>query len=103
MNQLKCTTANCQHNLKSHCNANIIGVDEKAICGSKIKRAGGALEQTFAELEAAEEFLSPAPAIVQCDADCIYNKDKRCNATSIFVKDTLMRTRCETRIKPDKK
>ena len=58
MEQLKCTTANCIHNLKSHCNATGIGVDAKGACATKMKRAGGALEQTFAELEAAEEFLT---------------------------------------------
>ena len=101
MNQLKCTTMNCKHNLKSHCNASVIGLNEKAQCMSKIKRAGGALEQTFAELEAADDFLAQAPSIVQCDADCVYNDNKRCSATSILVKDTLLnKTRCETRIKP---
>lgn len=100
MNQLKCTTTNCQHNLKCHCNAGIIGIDEKAICSSRIKRAGGALEQTFAELEASEEFLSDAPGVVQCDADCVYNRDRRCAATSILVSDQMLRTKCATRIKP---
>ena len=99
MEQLKCTTANCIHNLKSHCNATVIGIDAKGACATKMKRAGGALEQTFAELEAAEEFLSDAPAIVQCEAECIYNKDRRCTATSILVKDKLMKARCETRLK----
>ena len=53
MEQLKCKTVNCQHNLKNHCNAPVIGIDEKGRCASKLKRVGGALEQTFAELEAA--------------------------------------------------
>ena len=74
MLQLKCTTSNCQHNLKNHCTARIILINEKGICDTKIKRAGGALEQTFAELEAAEEFLSDAPDVVQCIANCVYNK-----------------------------
>ncbi|MBR6751579.1 MAG: DUF1540 domain-containing protein [Clostridia bacterium] len=101
MNQLKCTTINCKNNLKSHCNASVIGLNDKAQCMSKIKRAGGALEQTFAELEAADDFLAQAPSIVQCDAECVYNENHRCHATSILVKDTLlMKTRCETRIKP---
>ena len=89
MEQLKCKTVNCQHNLKNHCNAPVIGIDEKGRCASKLKRVGGALEQTFAELEAADEFLSDAPAIVQC----------RCTATSILVQDKLFRTSCATRLK----
>lgn len=100
MNQLKCTTINCQHNLKNHCNAGIISVSEKAVCDSKIKRAGGALEQTFAELEASEEFLSDAPNVVQCEAECLYNKENRCTASSLLVADSMMSTKCKTRIKP---
>lgn len=100
MNQLKCTTNNCQHNLKCHCNAGIIGVDENGVCTSRMKRAGGALEQTFAELEASEEFLSDAPGAVHCDASCVYNRNRRCEATSILVADKMLRTKCATRIKP---
>lgn len=99
MEQLKCRTVNCRHNLKSHCNATVIGMDEKGRCATKMKRLGGALEQTFAELEAADDMLSDAPAIVQCDAQCIYNKERRCTATSILVKDKLINTVCATRIK----
>lgn len=100
MNQLKCTTSNCQHNLKCHCNAGVISVTEKGICDSKIKRAGGMLEQTFAELEASEEFLSDAPNIVQCNSvECEYNKENRCASSSILVSDNLFSTKCQTRIK----
>ena len=99
MIQLKCTTANCEHNLKNHCNAGIIGVTDRAVCDSKVKRAGGALEQTFQELEAAEEFLQEAPAVVQCDADCVYNKDRRCVSGSLLVADGLFSTKCMTRVK----
>ena len=99
MEQLKCKTVNCRHNLKGHCNAGVIGMDEKARCMTKMKRLGGALEQTFAELEAADDMLADAPAIVQCDAECIYNHERRCTATSILVKDKMFKTLCATRIK----
>ncbi len=97
MEQLKCTTTNCVHNLKSHCNATVVGVDEKGICITKMKRVGGALEQTFAELEAAEEEMQEAPSIVQCDARCIYNSEGRCSASSILIKDNFFKTKCATR------
>lgn len=99
MMQLKCTTANCRHNLKCHCNAGVISVTDRAVCDSKIKRAGGALEQTFKELEASDEFLNDAPGVVQCTADCVYNENNRCKATSILVKDNIFSTKCATRIK----
>lgn len=103
MIKLKCTTTNCQHNIKDHCNAGIIGISDKAVCSSRIKRAGGALEQTFAELEASEEFLSDAPNVVQCNADCIYQKNNRCTAASILVADHMLKTKCMTQIKPKHK
>ena len=100
MNQLKCTTVNCQHNLKDHCNAGIINVTENGVCGSKIKRAGGALEQTFAELEASIESLADAPSVVTCDAECLYNRERRCSANSLLIADSVFKTKCKTRIKP---
>lgn len=99
MLQLKCTTANCQHNLKCHCNAGIISVNDKAVCDSKIKRAGGALEQTFKDMEASTEFLNDAPSVVQCTAQCVYNKNNRCTSSSILVHDFMLSTKCATRIK----
>ncbi|MBQ8178439.1 MAG: DUF1540 domain-containing protein [Clostridia bacterium] len=42
--------------------------------------------------------MSDAPAIVNCDAECIYNKDGRCGASSIYVKDSFFKTKCDTRI-----
>lgn len=100
MMQLKCTTSNCQHNLKCHCNAGLITVNQKGVCDSKIKRAGGALEQTFKEMEASDEFLNDAPSVVQCTADCVYNSNSHCTATSLLVNDMMLSTKCATRIKP---
>lgn len=68
------------------------------MCDSKIKRAGGTLEQTFAELEAADDMLQDAPETVRCDADCLYNSDNKCCASSILVSDTVFRTKCKTRV-----
>ena len=100
MLQLKCTCNNCQHNLKGHCDAGLISVSEKTNCQSRIKRPGGALEQTFKEMETSEEFLQEAPSVVQCDALCVYNEDNRCHATSIKITDTLFSVKCATRVKP---
>ncbi len=99
MLQLKCTTTNCQHNLKCHCNAGIITVTEKGVCDSKQKRAGGPLEQTFKNMEAGDDFLNDAPSVVKCTANCIYNENNRCVSTSILVHDVLLSTRCATRMK----
>ncbi|MFA6867349.1 MAG: DUF1540 domain-containing protein [Clostridia bacterium] len=99
MLQLKCTTSNCQHNLKGHCNAGIISVNDKGICESKMKRAGGMLEQTFKELEASDEFLSDAPNLIQCKADCVFNKDNKCHADSIMLSDKMLNVKCVSRMK----
>ncbi len=99
MTNLKCTTANCVHNLKCHCNAGVVTVDERGLCDTKIKRAGGALEQTFREIEAGDDFIPDAPLSVECTADCVYNKDNVCTASAIYVNDSFARTKCATRQK----
>ncbi|MDR2047235.1 MAG: DUF1540 domain-containing protein [Clostridiales bacterium] len=104
MNHLKCTTANCEHNIRENCTAGIITVEDNAVCGTKIKREGRVLAQQFAELEAAAEISSveKAKTYIQCDADCVYNKDNVCSSERVLVSDTLFSTKCATRKKPQK-
>ncbi|MDR2090961.1 MAG: DUF1540 domain-containing protein [Clostridiales bacterium] len=101
MNDLKCTTANCEHNIRSNCTAGIISVGGNAVCGTKVKREGSALAQKFAELEAAAEISAAEKekVYVQCDAECIYNKEHVCTAEKILVSDTFFNTKCATRRK----
>ena len=56
MDNLICHTNNCEHNVKARCTAGIVNVSEKGVCTSKIKREGGVLAQTFADIAAAEAF-----------------------------------------------
>lgn len=56
MDNIICHTVNCEHNVKSRCVAGIVNITEKGVCASKIKREGGILAQTFADIEAAEDF-----------------------------------------------
>jgi hypothetical protein len=92
---------NCEHNIRSNCTAGIINVEGNAACGTKVKREGNALAQQFAELEAAAEISSveKEKVYVQCDAECVYNKDHACTAEKILVSDTLFNTKCATRRK----
>lgn len=101
MKKILCHTANCEHNLKNTCFAGVISIGENAKCDSKIKRDGGVLAQAFADVEASEELdkLSNTEAIVQCDADCIYNRDNVCTCDEIVVDDKMLSTKCKTRIK----
>ncbi len=99
MTNCKCTTSNCIHNLKCHCNAGVVTIDDRGLCDTKLKRAGGALEQTFAEIEAGDDFIPDNPLSIECTADCIYNKDKKCTAGAIYVSDSFARTKCQTRQK----
>ncbi|MDR3263579.1 MAG: DUF1540 domain-containing protein [Clostridiales bacterium] len=101
MNNLKCTTSNCEHNIRTNCTAGIINVSGNAACGTKIKREGSALAQQFAELEAAAEISSVEneKVYVQCDAECVFNKDNVCSAEKITVSDTLFNTKCASRKK----
>ncbi|MDR0752040.1 MAG: DUF1540 domain-containing protein [Christensenellaceae bacterium] len=99
MDRLKCTTSNCKHNLYDHCNAKTIVISKKAACDSRIKRAGGELEQTFEELETVVESLQDAPDEVVCDFDCIYNAKRKCSAVAILVSDRIFATKCRTKIK----
>ncbi len=100
MTKCKCTTSNCIHNLKHTCDAGILVIGDKGLCNSRIKRPGGALEQTFAEIEAGNDFLPDEEVSVECStADCVYNREGRCSSVGIKVADSFVRTKCETYIK----
>jgi hypothetical protein len=104
MKGLKCTTSNCEHNVKCHCTAGIINVGENAVCCSKIKRVGGALSQTFADMEAAVDMdtLANEEVLVQCDAECKFNSNSKCTREHLLVEDSIIKTKCFSRQKPDK-
>lgn len=100
MKNLNCTTASCEHNLKSQCMAGIITVGETAKCMSKVKRQGGALAQAFADVEAAEELdVSYSTGnVVQCNvSDCRFNENNICSANEITVADGMLSTKCKSR------
>ena len=99
MKEIDCQTSHCEHNLKCKCMAGIISVGDNAKCLSRIKRDGGALAQSFADVEAGEEFHGvPQDGIVQCSAECALNTGGLCSAEKITVKDGPTSTKCRSRI-----
>ena len=104
MKQIVCETSNCEHNLKCRCLAGIISVGDGAKCLSRIKREGGALAQSFADVEAGEEFRGDErECIAQCSAECALNTGGICSADKITVKDSPFKAKCKSRIAAPKK
>lgn len=100
MDNLICHTANCEHNVKSRCIAGIINISDSGTCTSKMKRAGGVLAQTFADIEASEDFgiLDSNKTNVTCDCvKCMHNESRICAADHIVVEDGFVRTKCFTK------
>ena len=99
MKEIICETSSCEHNLKCRCMAGIISVGDGAKCLSRIKREGGALAQSFADVEAGEEFHgADRDSIVQCSAECALNTGGLCSAEKITVRDKLFSAKCKSRI-----
>lgn len=104
MKEIICETSSCEHNLKCRCLAGIISVGDGAKCLSRIKREGGALAQSFADIEAGEEFHGTVDdSIVQCSASCALNSSGMCTAEKITVKDSVFSAKCKTRISASEK
>ena len=99
MKEIICETSSCEHNLKCRCMAGIISVGDGAKCLSRIKREGGALAQSFADVEAGEEFHgADRDSIVQCSAECALNTGGLCSAEKITVRDKLFSAKCKSHI-----
>lgn len=102
MKELRCTTANCEHNKCEHCFANTIEISEKGVCKTKSKRDGGALSQLFENYEAGSSFdFNDVQTEVTCNADCIYNNNSECTREHLLVEDGIIRTKCANRVKDD--
>ena len=95
MKEIFCQTSNCEHNVKCRCLAGIISVGDNAACLSRIKREGGALAQSFADVEAEGD------SIVQCSAECALNSKGVCTAEKITVKDGFFSTKCRSKVSPN--
>ncbi len=99
MKKIKCETSNCEHNIKCVCTAGIISIGDNAKCLSKIKREGGQIAQSFADIEAGEDFYDEkCDCIVQCMSDCCFNEKGLCSCQDINVKDGVFSTKCKTKI-----
>ncbi len=103
MKGLRCTTANCEHNYGNRCMAGIIDVSEGAVCKTKLKRAGGSLEQLFKEYEMAPsaDAIEEPETVVQCSAECVFNNNQICGRENLTIEDGVFRTRCFSRRKPE--
>lgn len=96
MKDLKCTTANCEHNKLGKCRAGIIHIDTKGFCATKMKRDGGILAQDFSDFEAAnaEEPENETDTFVECQANCVFNNNNVCTKDGIKVSDGIFKTKC---------
>ena len=102
MENLICHTENCEYCVKSRCLAGMVSISPSGVCKTKSKRSGGMLEQTFADIEAGEDFgiLDSNETAVHCEScDCKYNRGMLCFADHIVVDDGLLKTKCQTRSK----
>lgn len=101
MKLINCETSNCEHNLKCQCLAGVVSIGDNARCLSRIKREGGSLAQSFADVEAGEDFFDEkSDCIVQCSAVCAFNNAGICANEKIDVRDGLFATKCKTRLSP---
>ena len=100
MDNLKCTTSNCEFHFKNRCTAGVVNVNEKGVCKTRQKRVGGAYAQAIAEFELADELapLAENNTEVQCECEsCIHNEDKTCTSSSLLVGDGILNVKCFTK------
>ena len=100
MENLKCTTSNCEFHFKNHCTASVLDVSEKGVCKTKRKRPGGAYAQAIAEFELADELtpLLERETEVQCKCEnCSLNNLGACTAQDLLIGDGVLNTKCFTK------
>jgi len=101
MKEIKCTTSNCEHNLKCKCLAGVISIGKNTKCVSRIKRDGGSLAQSFADIEAGDDMFEEEKleALVQCSAPCCFNNGGVCANSRVSVDDATFSAKCKTFVK----
>lgn len=104
MTKIECYTENCEYNLCNICNADVVNFDDKGNCLTKEKRAGGVLAQSFADIEAGEDFnLANCTCDIKCENEsCCFNCSCSCNNDNIKVDDGILKTNCVSKQKRKK-
>ncbi len=101
MNELRCTTCNCEHNINCHCNAGIIDIGQNAACKTKQKREYGLLEQEKVNMEAGKDwdYNDCDNVVIHCDCtDCKHNKNCSCGCQNVTISDGVVKTKCMSRV-----
>lgn len=105
MTKIECYTENCEYNLCSKCTAGILNFDTNGNCLTRKKRAGGVLAQSFADVEAGEDFsVCECENEIKCEnTGCCYNCKCECSNDDIKVDDGIIKTFCITKQKKKRK
>lgn len=99
MTKIECYTENCEYNLCSKCTAGMVNFDTNGVCLTHKKRSGGVLAQSFADVEAAEDYtVCDCDNEIKCEmTNCSHNESCCCMMEEIKVDDGMMKTLCTTR------
>lgn len=99
MGLLLCNNDGCAYNYSDKCMTTILEIGEKGQCksfqeGATVKRLRDA--EFAAELGIEGRDIDN---VIDCTAECVFNKHTHCHAGSVNMNDGLFQTRCKTRIK----
>lgn len=99
MGILLCNNDDCVYNHSKKCQTTILDVGENGQCKSYREgmRTRSMRDAEFAAglgIEGRDIY-----GVIDCGAECAFNKDSHCTATNVDMHDGLFYTRCKTRIK----
>ena len=99
MGLLLCNNDDCIYNHGGKCMTTTLELGGGAQCrsyreGIKARRLRDAEFAAELGIEGRDLY-----AVIDCDADCIFNRGTHCTAGSVDMRDGLFATKCKTRIK----
>ena len=88
---LRCNKTNCKHNDRYSCTAKEIHISETTDCKTYKNEKGKPLTKIsntmFEQAPEIAPFRAKANIEIKCKADCLFNKNGKCNANGISVLD----------------
>jgi len=99
MGLLLCNNDDCIYNHTQKCYTTVLDIGPNGQCksyreGLKARRLRDAEFARELGIEGRDIY-----SVIDCEAECIFNKDTHCSAGGVDMKEGIFNTRCKTRIK----
>ena len=95
---LRCRKTNCKYNNNLTCKANNIEITNKMVCSKYQKEANKNIDISKHIFDSESPFIADYKHLkvfnLQCNCDCLFNKDGKCISNGITINELNEKPKC---------